>query len=731
MAINVSFNGATIFKPGAYSKVNIDLGGGFPLSPTGLIAIFGESDAGAPGADETDIKNNVFSPEQIPIIRDKYRKGNIVDASSFLFAPANDGAIPSGAQAVYIYKTNNSTRASLALATAYGTARALEYGVGGNLITVENTLVAETAAVEVSSATFDETTIAGSDSFSVQVQGEALSTFLFSGAPANNADLASQLSNAGNWSAGLPAGVTVTVGGADGVSTVQFERDADANAHTLGYGRNFELTDGTNTPLAVMNMTVGLKAASVEPSATVKVNNTRDLVIEEEILGGNVILNVGSTDGTAATVTVDATKVSLIRTGGANPGTIDLAKDSYPTLLELANAINLKAGWSASLSSTLYNSLSSSSLDEVATLGALSAGSEPAQVKRDASEVAVMFENSSIASLVNGASTGLPDALAETALDGGTKGVTSTADITNALDKFTKIRVNSVVPLFSRDASDDIADNLSEVGSTYSILGVHQAVKTHLSLTATTKKRSERQGYLSYKDSYVDSKEQIGLLAFERIQMLIQDARQIDGQGTIKWFQPWATACLLAGSRAGAPIGEPMTNKFLNMTGIRHTAQPMSTPEQDIVIDFDPDLQADDAIQSGVTFLEAPQTGGFKVVVDNTTYGRDGNFVKNRGNVQYAADVLAFDFRSQLEAIFVGRKNTLQAQEVKSVAEAILATFLNQGITVSTPDAPGGFKQLTVELDGNTILVNVTVKLVEGVDFVLTEINMQRASGAA
>ena len=39
MAINISFNGATIYKPGAYSKTTIDLGGGFPLSPTGLVAI--------------------------------------------------------------------------------------------------------------------------------------------------------------------------------------------------------------------------------------------------------------------------------------------------------------------------------------------------------------------------------------------------------------------------------------------------------------------------------------------------------------------------------------------------------------------------------------------------------------------------------------------------------------------------------------------------------------------
>jgi hypothetical protein len=48
MAINVSFNGSTIYKPGSYSKRSIDLGGGFPLSPTGLIALFGEATAGHP-----------------------------------------------------------------------------------------------------------------------------------------------------------------------------------------------------------------------------------------------------------------------------------------------------------------------------------------------------------------------------------------------------------------------------------------------------------------------------------------------------------------------------------------------------------------------------------------------------------------------------------------------------------------------------------------------------------
>jgi hypothetical protein len=248
---------------------------------------------------------------------------------------------------------------------------------------------------------------------------------------------------------------------------------------------------------------------------------------------------------------------------------------------------------------------------------------------------------------------------------------------------------------------------------------------------ATTKKKSERQGYLSFKGSYADAKTKIATMAAARIQMVIQDVRQTDSEGNIKWFQPWAGAALLAGARGGSPIGNPMTFKYFNMSGIRQTGQSMSTAEQDIVADFDPDTQYDDAIANALTFWEAPQTGGFRLVVDNTTYNKDGNWVYNRGNVLYAADVLAYDFRNQLENIYVGLKNTVSAAEIKSTCEAILSSYLAQGITVSTSDAKNGFKQLVVQINGNTVNVSVVVKLVEGIDFVLADITLQRASQTA
>ena len=723
MAINVSFNGATIFKPGAYSRTNIDLSGGFPLGQTGLVAIFGESTRGKPGSAEADIAQNVWTPNQITEIREKYGTGPIVDAINFLFAPASDGNIPSGAQAVYIYKTNASTRATLALANSYGTVRSLEYGIGGNTVTYSASETAEVAP-DLTGSPFDETAVTAASAIEIRLNGASIGTQAVAGAYANNAAF---VADVGTWSL---SGVTFTASGSDGASRLQVTVDADATANQNGYGKTMEFIESTNTPWAEMGHTAGsVINSSVESAMTVTIKQTRDLLEEQDTVGGNVTLEAGY-DGANPTATIQVTDTQVILTD-ATAHTFD--KSAYPTLLQLVDAMNLTADWTLQLTSTLYNSLSPDVLDEV-NVGAkvaAAASNKAARIKKDASEVANLMELSSIVDIDAQSSTGLMDALTETALSGGALGATTTADITNALAAFQEIRVNSVVPLFSRDATADIGDNLTDAGSTYTILGIHQGVKTHCSLMSTTKNRSERQGYISLKDTFANSLDRASLLADARLQMCIQDTRNIDSIGTIKWFQPWSLACMLAGARGGSPVGTPLTFKFFNATGIRHTAQPMSTAEEDIVIDFNPNAQSDQAIIGGITFLEAPQSGGIRCVVDNTTYQKDANWVLNRGNVLYAADVLAFDFRNQLENIFVGQKNTIQANEIKSVASSILATFLAQGITVATEEAPNGYKKLDVVLDGNVVRINAIVVLVEGIDFILNDITITRVQSEA
>ena len=601
MAISVSFAGATIYRPGAYSKTNIDLGGNIPLSAAGLVAIFGEADAGTPGASEVDISRNFYTADRIADAKAKYRSGPILDALNFLFAPAADGAIANGAQTVWVYKTNASVRAESTnlLGTGWTTSKvqAKEYGIGGNRITLK-----------------------------IEVVGSA---------------------------------------------------------------------------------------------RKITVSQKRDLIVETDTVGGNVVLSVTGPDK----ITINATKVTVV---GLSLTPVDFDKAAYKTIKQLADDINMMGltGTGLVIADARYNQMSPDILDFVV---------DAQQVKMDAYEVRQFFAESQLVNLIGTAvpTLGLPSAFSEAALAGGVKGATASAQIEAALTKFTKFHVNFIVPLFSRDAADDLADGLTDTASDYTIDGIHQSVRNHVSMMKSTKKRSERQGFLSIKDTYENCRTQAGTLADARMQLLIQDVRQVDSLGAIRWFQPWALACMIAGARSGASIGLPMTFKFMNCSGIRHTAQSMNTPEADIILDFDPDTQYDDAIQSGITFLEAPTTGGFRVVVDNTTYGVDDNWVWNRGNVIYAADIVAYSFRNTMELRYVGVKNTVRASEVKSTAESVLATFLAQGITVSTGDAPNGFKNLSVRVEGNVIYISVTIKLVEGIDFVLAEFTVQRATQSA
>jgi len=100
--------------------------------------------------------------------------------------------------------------------------------------------------------------------------------------------------------------------------------------------------------------------------------------------------------------------------------------------------MNLTADWKIDITSTLYNSLSPDVLD-VVNVGAKvtdATTQKAARIKKDANEVANLMELSSIADITAQSTTGLMDALTETALAGGSLGNTTTASITNALAAF-------------------------------------------------------------------------------------------------------------------------------------------------------------------------------------------------------------------------------------------------------------------------------------------------------
>lgn len=109
MSIKRTFNGASIIKPGAYSKIVVENLTGFPLQTNGTVAIVGEAAGGQPHV------LDILSAQGIQEAKSRYKSGPIADALELLANPSNDERIPNGASKIIVYKTNPSTQSSLNL----------------------------------------------------------------------------------------------------------------------------------------------------------------------------------------------------------------------------------------------------------------------------------------------------------------------------------------------------------------------------------------------------------------------------------------------------------------------------------------------------------------------------------------------------------------------------------------------------------------------------------------
>ena len=110
MATSVTYNGITLFRPGAITRINADALNQVAGGANSILGLVGEADGGAPGiANDPSSLVSVFDPSTAV---DIFRSGPIVDAIQFAFQSSNDPRVPGGASRAYIYKTNQSTQAT-------------------------------------------------------------------------------------------------------------------------------------------------------------------------------------------------------------------------------------------------------------------------------------------------------------------------------------------------------------------------------------------------------------------------------------------------------------------------------------------------------------------------------------------------------------------------------------------------------------------------------------------
>lgn len=600
MAINQSFAGANLLKPGAYSQTKVNLSGGFPIAATGIVAIIGEALGGAPGASEGV---QTFTSEDIASLIDKYKSGPIVDAARILVSPARDNRVPNGASLIRVYKTNASTSSALALKNA---------------------------------------------------------------APVSLFNLASD---------------------------------------------NF----GEDQNLISVKVDVGAVSANAR-IITVQQGSLKETLSENEYAALLVIQYTGA--AASSLLTIQSGHLVVANTGAVDPVDITLAGKTIQQLVDLIAAI---PNYTCTTTYRLAASKAAADLDPIST--GLDVKTSAKTLRGQQKELLNIINSESqliSASRVSDVEGTIATLASKQFLSGAARGSSTNTLFQAGFDALLASRCNTVIPLISQDASVLLTSGDTDPASTFTIDAVNLQSVTHCILASNTKNRSERNCYVSKKDSFANVQAAALTLNHERASMLFQDVEVLDVSGDLVFRDPWAASCILGGIQSGTPVGTPATFKLINANGIRHQ-------------DYNQKTQVDLAIQNGLLPLENVDSGGIRVVVQNSTYSADANFVFNRPSVLAAADNVAFNLRAQLEAVFVGDKaRTGSAEAIKNAVVAVMTTFLQNEIIVGDDTNNGlGWKDLLVTITGNVANVDITITPVQGIDFVLNRITLDNIRQSA
>lgn len=490
--------------------------------------------------------------------------------------------------------------------------------------------------------------------------------------------------------------------------------------------------------LASTELGAKLHVSSAERQVRILASRQSDgATFPQASVGGRIVLEMAYA-GTSATLSITKSGKLQTTVSGGSGAALDILLAKFATMSDLIAFINSKTGYSAKVSDNRYRSLSPKDvLDQVDAVGIATGhatSAYPGRIKSDYADFkALVDDNFGLISFVENASAvrhvGLPDA--ETSnqfLNGGSIGGTTSAEIAAALDAALKVEVTQVVPLFSRDASADIEDGLTDSSSSYSIDAINALVKGHVTTASSLDYRKERFGIVSFHGSFQDAQQKAAEIGHERIQMFFQMSRTVGSDGTVQWFLPWMAACAAAAGRVQAALGTSLLRKSFQLSDVKHLGE-QSIYSDSLLSDFDPDTKdLDAAIEAGLATLR-PVTG-FGVRMESpdlSTRSRQNDpkgWVFERVNVQFTLDEVLKTARTTLEN-FIGRRTTDVTTSVigKSLTD-ILSLFV----------AGGSLKAFSIDsirLDGNTYKVTLSVFPTEAVEFVTLDVLARRDTGAA
>lgn len=701
--------------PGAYTNTTV-ISNASGLATSGVVLIMGEA-AGGPDYTKVTLANNFFGPSALNTVRSIYTSGPIVDAFAALAASSNDPDISGAPSSIYIVKTNKGSQASSVIkthsASAYGTLQAGNYGVAGNQFSYTITSLQAEVPATINGNTITSYSGLSGAAFTVRVNGAPAAVITPMGSITNVSSLVTSLNAAFS-----SASVALVAAAGTAPNTISISLPSDAAAYSEGFGKSFELIDSTPGDLAALGLAAGLYVSSDEPAIEVKVVNSSANVNQTFNISPVIALSMGY-EGTSGTVTINGTTLTTTVVGGTG-GNLSIELSQFTTIGQLAAYINSQPGYSASANAAV-NSTSPSALDQVTAAGiASTAGDQPGRIKNSVAAFNAALATSTSVTFSATAVAGLPDPAALTYLAGGLLGPTLAADIVNAIAQFAGIQVNIIVPLFSQDATEDIAAGNTDPSSTYTIDAINELLKSHCIQYSTPTLKRNRMAILSINDTYANCKTQAQELASYRCALTCQQVTQANSQGVNTLFLPWYAACLAAGMQT-AGFYKSICNHLTNAVSFQDPTGYNSGDPDDV----------SDALTAGLLVL-AQNTSGILWVSDQTTYGLDSNFVYNSIQAVYLSDILALDLSQSFQTAIVGKS-------VADVSAASALSFLQQRfdyykklkMTTTSSDAPLGYKNASIQIQAPSMYVNVEAKLTTSIYFVAINLALSAVQQSA
>ena len=482
----------------------------------------------------------------------------------------------------------------------------------------------------------------------------------------------------------LTTGTTITVSATTPSLTV-FAFDGSASLYA-----GFDPVD---------NLTVNGSAVTLADSGATEDRNL--LLVGLDAVGASQVILLTADGGALAPVELWSEITGIVtghlqtsRTMTVSGETFNLLLASFVTVNDISNRINSLSGWTFDIGanagtieiSDMDNSVSSTVIGAAKDFFADLAFIVTAIVEQSALVTAETLPGF----------TGPPDNVGPVFLVGGIEGTTTFADWQAALDILREEFVSTVVVL-TADAS------------------IHAAALAHAVFMAGPG-RKERDCIFGAAtgETLAQLKARAVALNTRHARLAFQDSVRFNVAGVEEQFPPYFTGLIAAGMQGGSSIGTSLTFKFLNVLDI------IGNDASYNLID-----DGNEMIQSGLWAVEKVQGVGFRNLRNITTHLIDNNLAFTEASVNEAVNFAAFEIRTALEAA-VGRKGF--AGTVNAAA-AIVITELG---VLTNPQDPivVAWRNLTIELDADTMTVDVELAPVIPTNFVKTTIHLVTASFA-